>query len=211
MAEFDKMKLYVKTLMSYFDLVVMIVFIREGNRVSEYMYTPHYYVWRPRDFVRMDNNNVIMPRGSVPGSNIRLAHNELDIQSKCLKYEKKINSDPSDEFDRILYDECKKSLEFARLLHASEAGTGVSTATDISAVSEVFKALFTGRFQIGGSASSRRHPSSGPKWLPTTRTVKHKGAVRKLWRSSKDASVLAVKRIVRAADGTRKARFEKVK
>ena len=37
------------------------------------------------------------------------------------------------------------------------------------------------------------------------------GASRKVWRSAKDAAVLAVKRVVRAADGTRKARFEKVK
>ena len=54
------------------------------------------------------------------------------------------------------------------------------------------------------------HRRPNAKWLPTTSSVKHKGAVRKLWRSAKDATVLAVKRIVKAADGTRKARFERV-
>ena len=57
-------------------------------------------------------------------------------------------------------------------------------------------------------AKAQRSPTA--RWLPTARTVKHRGAVRKLWRSAADASVLAVKRIVRAADGSRKARFERV-
>ena len=58
--------------------------------------------------------------------------------------------------------------------------------------------------------ATNRKSSAAPKWLPTQRTVKHKGAVRKLWRSTKDAAVLAVKRIVKAADGSKKARFQRV-
>ena len=59
---------------------------------------------------------------------------------------------------------------------------------------------------------SRSSKSAGrvPKWLPTDRTVVHKGKACKLWRSAADPSVLAVKRMVKAADGTRKCRFEKV-
>ena len=65
------------------------------------------------------------------------------------------------------------------------------------------------KFGLKGGA---KRPTTA-KWLPTSRTVKHKGAVRKLWRltgSAKDAAVLAVKRIVRSADGTRKVRSERV-
>ena len=36
----------------------------------------------------------------------------------------------------------------------------------------------------------------GAKWLPTSRTVKHKGVVRKLWVSAKNASVLDRKSVV---------------
>ena len=66
----------------------------------------------------------------------------------------------------------------------------------------------------GGSTHAPRKPA--PKWLPTSRTVKHKGTGgkktinRKLWRSATDASVLAVKRIVKAADGSKKVRFQRV-
>ena len=62
----------------------------------------------------------------------------------------------------------------------------------------------------GGRRAARKQVVAPPKWLPTSRTVTLKGASRKLWRSAKDASVLAVKRIVKAADGSRKVRFEKV-
>ena len=43
------------------------------------------------------------------------------------------------------------------------------------------------------------------KWLPTLLTVEHKGTTRKLWRSSTDDSMPchAIKRIVKAADGSR--------
>jgi len=47
-------------------------------------------------------------------------------------------------------------------------------------------------------------------WIQTSRTVTVKGTVRKLWRSAKDASLLAVKRIVKAADGSKKVRFQRV-
>ena len=65
---------------------------------------------------------------------------------------------------------------------------------------------------IGGKHRSSRPLASkaAPKWLPTNRTVVHKGASRKVWRSTKDAAVLAVKRVAVAADGSRKARFEKL-
>ena len=59
-------------------------------------------------------------------------------------------------------------------------------------------------------ASGSTRTSMAPKWLPTSRTVTLKGTVRKLWKSAKDASVLAVKRIVKAADGSKKARFQRV-
>ena len=67
---------------------------------------------------------------------------------------------------------------------------------------------------IGGRATSRR-PSSksagrAPKWLPTSRTVVHKGKSRKVWRSAKDASVHAVKCAVKTTDGARRYRYEKV-
>ena len=69
----------------------------------------------------------------------------------------------------------------------------------------------------GGRATNRRLSSKtkgmsghAPQWLPTDRKATHKGRQRKLWRSAKDASVLAVKRVVKAADGTRRYRYEKV-
>ena len=61
-----------------------------------------------------------------------------------------------------------------------------------------------------GDKKARTISVGSPKWLPTNRTVKHKGVVRKLWKSAKDASVLAVKRIVKAADGSKKVRFQRV-
>ena len=45
------------------------------------------------------------------------------------------------------------------------------------------------------------------KWLPTGRTVVHKGVTRKVWVSAKDATVKAVKRVVKSADGSRKVRY----
>ena len=64
--------------------------------------------------------------------------------------------------------------------------------------------------QDGGSRMTRPRSAKKPAWLPTSRSVVHKGASRKLWRSAKDAAVTAVKRVVKAADGSRKARFERV-
>ena len=70
---------------------------------------------------------------------------------------------------------------------------------------------------IEGGSGARKQRRNKPKalkesaaWLPTNRTVKHKGVVRKLWKSAKDASVLAVKRVVKAADGSNKVRFQRV-
>ena len=57
---------------------------------------------------------------------------------------------------------------------------------------------------------ARAECTQNAKWIPTNRTLKHKGVVRKLWRSAKDASVTAVKRIVKAADGSKKVRYERV-
>ena len=62
----------------------------------------------------------------------------------------------------------------------------------------------------GKPLATNTHKTHAPRWLPTTRTVVHKNTVCKLWRSANDTSVLAIKRIVKAADGSRKARFEKV-
>ena len=61
----------------------------------------------------------------------------------------------------------------------------------------------------GGQRAASKKPTAA-KWQPTGRTVKHKGAVRKLWRSTSDASAVAVKRIVKSADGTRKVRYERL-
>jgi len=55
--------------------------------------------------------------------------------------------------------------------------------------------------------------TAAAKWLPTSRTVVHRGATRKVWVSAKDAAVKAVKRmhrVVKAADGSRKVRYEKL-
>ena len=59
-------------------------------------------------------------------------------------------------------------------------------------------------WRFGGSKKNAR----APKWVPTELRVAHMGSVRKLWRSASDPSALAVKRLVKGADGTRKARFE---
>jgi hypothetical protein len=59
---------------------------------------------------------------------------------------------------------------------------------------------------VGG----RRAMSRAPKWQPTQRSVVHKGRSRKVWRNAHDASVFAIKRAVKAADGSRKFRFEKI-
>ena len=65
---------------------------------------------------------------------------------------------------------------------------------------------------LGGRKSRGKSTtqSKSAKWLPTNRTVTHKGKSRKVWRSAKDASVHAVKCAVKTTDGTRKYRYEKV-
>ena len=63
----------------------------------------------------------------------------------------------------------------------------------------------------GGAKSTSRNSKQHTHWLPTSRTVTHKGKQRKVWRDSNDASVLAVKRLVQsAAGGKRKYRFETI-
>lgn len=49
----------------------------------------------------------------------------------------------------------------------------------------------------------------GAKWIATDRKVTYKGKTRREWRSSKDGA-RAVKRLVKAADGVRRYRFERV-
>ena len=56
--------------------------------------------------------------------------------------------------------------------------------------------------------------SKGCKWLPTSRSVLHNGMLRKVWtlvRGAKGGPVHAVKRMVEAADGSRRARYERVR
>ena len=67
-----------------------------------------------------------------------------------------------------------------------------------------------GRRPTGRTPKPHVSAKASTKWLPTSRTVTLKGTVRKLWRSAKDASVTAVKRIVKAADGSKKVRFQRV-
>ena len=59
----------------------------------------------------------------------------------------------------------------------------------------------------GGSGQRKRGSKASAKWLPTGRTVVHKGVTRKVWVSARDATVMAVKRVVKSADGSRKARY----
>ena len=63
---------------------------------------------------------------------------------------------------------------------------------------------------IGGRSGKTRVAQTQSKWLPTRRSIHHKGALRKVWTDSRNAAVLAVKRIVKAADGSKKTRFEKL-
>jgi len=67
--------------------------------------------------------------------------------------------------------------------------------------------------EIFGEANGLQNGAGGKqsKWVKTTETVRHKGATRPVWRSAKDAAVRAVRRLVKAADGTRKVRYERLK
>ena len=58
----------------------------------------------------------------------------------------------------------------------------------------------------GGAKPAKAKPAA--KWVATGRKVLHKGAQRQVWRSSGDPSKLAVKRVAKAADGSRKVRYE---
>ena len=66
---------------------------------------------------------------------------------------------------------------------------------------------------VEGGAAKRGTPPTAKKdakWIATDRKVTYKGKVRRVWHSVKDKGARAVKRLVKAGDGVRRYRFERV-
>ena len=90
---------------------------------------------------------------------------------------------------------------------------GVPSAAN-ARVARVARAAKGAPARAPAQATRLASPPAGARqsaWLPTGLTMLIDGARRKLWRSAKDASAVAVKRFVKGADGARKARFTRVK
>ena len=156
----------------------------------------NWYVWQPRFEPFLDGR-------TYPSFEMRAAQlRKLLTRDEANSMQIRIRGDivnQSTRFTGQRIDWLKEDLlpSGGELWNAMGSNTGRGSNANINAL------------RVGGKV---KRPTTGvaAKWLPTSRTVKHKGAVRKLWRSAKDAAVQAVKRIVKAADGTRKVRYERV-